>query len=98
LIGLRLVYVPAIANSGLDMTIIALGTCMVITAAAQSRWQAPRLLSPLLALAVTTRADQHSRAKLTDMEVTLHIPDDIAKRLSAAGGDVSCRVMLCARF
>ena len=23
------------------------------------------------------------------MEVTLHIPDDIAKRLSAAGGDVS---------
>jgi peptidoglycan/LPS O-acetylase OafA/YrhL len=50
LIGLRLVYVPAIANSGLDMTIIALGTCMVITAAAQSRWQAPRLLSPLLAL------------------------------------------------
>jgi predicted HTH domain antitoxin len=27
------------------------------------------------------------------MEVTLHIPDDIAKRLSAAGGDVSRRAL-----
>jgi len=27
------------------------------------------------------------------MEVTLHIPDDIAKRLSATGGDVSRRVL-----
>jgi hypothetical protein len=27
------------------------------------------------------------------MEVTLHIPDDIAKRLSAAGGHVSRRVL-----
>jgi len=38
---------------------------------------------------VSIVADQHSRAKLTDMEVTLHIPDDIAERLSAAGRDVS---------
>jgi peptidoglycan/LPS O-acetylase OafA/YrhL len=50
LVGLRLTYVPAIANSGLDMTIIALGTCLVSIAAAQTRWQAPRLLSPLLRL------------------------------------------------
>jgi predicted HTH domain antitoxin len=42
---------------------------------------------------VTIVADQHSRAKLRDMEVTLHIPDDIAKRLSAAGGDVSRRAL-----
>ena len=28
----------------------------------------------------TVIADQHSRAKLRDMEVTLHIPDNIAKR------------------
>ena len=35
----------------------------------------------------------HSRAKLSDMEVTLHIPDDIAKRLAAAGGDVSRRAL-----
>jgi predicted HTH domain antitoxin len=27
------------------------------------------------------------------MEVTLHIPDDIAKRLAAAGGDVSRRAL-----
>ena len=27
------------------------------------------------------------------MEVTLHIPDEIAKRLSAAGGDVSRRAL-----
>ena len=36
---------------------------------------------------------QYSRAKLRDMEVTLHIPDDIAKRLSAGGGDVSRRAL-----
>ena len=34
-------------------------------------------------------ADQHSQVKLEVMEVTLHIPDDVAKRLSASGGDVS---------
>jgi len=27
------------------------------------------------------------------MEVTLHIPDDVAERLSAAGGDVSRRAL-----
>jgi predicted HTH domain antitoxin len=27
------------------------------------------------------------------MEITLHIPDDIAERLSAAGGDVSRRAL-----
>jgi len=42
---------------------------------------------------VTVVADQHSHAKLKVMEVTLHIPDDIAKRLSAAGGDVSRRAL-----
>ena len=42
---------------------------------------------------MTIVADQLSRAKLRDMEVTLHIPDDIAKRLSAAGGDVSRRAL-----
>ena len=50
LVGLRLTYVPLIAKSGLDMTIIALGTCMVIIAAAQSQWKGPRLLAPLLRL------------------------------------------------
>jgi hypothetical protein len=41
---------------------------------------------------VTIVADQHSRAKFRGMEVTLHIPDDFAKRL-AAGGDVSHRAL-----
>jgi peptidoglycan/LPS O-acetylase OafA/YrhL len=34
----------------LNMTILAIGACMVIAAAAQSRWQAPRILTPLLRL------------------------------------------------
>ncbi len=50
LVGLRLTYVPPIAKSGLDMTVIALGTCMVIIAAAQTQWKGPRLLAPLLRL------------------------------------------------
>lgn len=33
------------------------------------------------------------RVKLGNMEVTLNIPDDIAKKLAAAGGDVSRRVL-----
>ncbi len=36
---------------------------------------------------------KQSRVRLGHMEVTLHIPDDIAKRLSAAGGDVSRRAL-----
>ncbi|HXN72143.1 MAG TPA: acyltransferase [Candidatus Acidoferrales bacterium] len=50
LVGLRLTHVPVIGRSGLDMTIIALGTCMVITAAAQTQWKGPRLLAPLFRL------------------------------------------------
>jgi peptidoglycan/LPS O-acetylase OafA/YrhL len=50
LVGLRLVYAPLITKSGLDMTIIALGTCMVMIAAAQTQWKGPRLLAPLLRL------------------------------------------------
>jgi peptidoglycan/LPS O-acetylase OafA/YrhL len=32
------------------MTVLALGTCMLIAAAAQTRWRSPRLLSPMLKL------------------------------------------------
>ena len=39
-----------LSRSGLDMTILALGSCLVMTAASQSRWQSPRLISPLLSL------------------------------------------------
>ena len=35
-------------KSGLDMTLLAVGTCMLIAVAAETRWAAPRALSPLL--------------------------------------------------
>ena len=50
LVGLRLFYVPLITKPGLDMTIIALGTCLIMIAAAQTHWKGPRLLAPLLQL------------------------------------------------
>ena len=36
---------------------------------------------------------QPFHVKLKNMEVTLRIPDDVARRLSAAGGDVSRRAL-----
>jgi peptidoglycan/LPS O-acetylase OafA/YrhL len=39
-----------LAQSGLDMTVLALGTCLLIIAAAQSRWRSPRVLLPLVKL------------------------------------------------
>jgi peptidoglycan/LPS O-acetylase OafA/YrhL len=35
---------------GLDMTVLALGTCLTTLAAAQSQWRAPRLFYPILKL------------------------------------------------
>lgn len=40
----------ALENAGLDMTILAIATCMLITAAFQSNWKAPGILFPLLRL------------------------------------------------
>jgi peptidoglycan/LPS O-acetylase OafA/YrhL len=39
-----------LGRNGLNMTILAVGTCMVIAAVAQTQWQAPRLFKPLLKL------------------------------------------------
>jgi peptidoglycan/LPS O-acetylase OafA/YrhL len=39
-----------LARNGLDMTILAIGSCMVIAATAQSRWQGPRVILPLIRL------------------------------------------------
>ncbi len=39
-----------IGRSGLDMTLLALGTCLIIAAAAQERWRSPRIGVPLLRL------------------------------------------------
>jgi peptidoglycan/LPS O-acetylase OafA/YrhL len=37
-------------RSGLDMTLLAIGSCMVIAAAAEIRWKSPRVILPLIAL------------------------------------------------
>jgi peptidoglycan/LPS O-acetylase OafA/YrhL len=37
-------------RTGLDMSILALGTCMTIAWAAQAEWRSPKLLAPLLAM------------------------------------------------
>jgi peptidoglycan/LPS O-acetylase OafA/YrhL len=50
LVGLRFAHVPLIARTGLDMTAIGVGSCLVIVAAAQTRWKASRLFEPLLIL------------------------------------------------
>ncbi|HEV2702634.1 MAG TPA: acyltransferase, partial [Steroidobacteraceae bacterium] len=39
-----------LGRSGLDMTLLALGTCMVAVACSQSGWRSPRILGPLLLL------------------------------------------------
>jgi len=36
-------------KAGLGMTLIAMGTCLLIAASAQSNWQAPTILAPILA-------------------------------------------------
>ena len=43
-------YRLGLGRNGLNFTVLAVGVCLVIAAASQSRWQAPRLLSPLLIL------------------------------------------------
>jgi peptidoglycan/LPS O-acetylase OafA/YrhL len=37
-----------LGHTGLDMTVLAIGTCMVIAAAAETRWRGPRALFPFL--------------------------------------------------
>ena len=37
-------------RTGLDMTVVALGACLIIAAVAQSKWKGPRIISPLLKL------------------------------------------------
>jgi peptidoglycan/LPS O-acetylase OafA/YrhL len=43
-------YVWGLGRNGLNMTILAVGTCMFIAAVAQTQWKAPRFLTPLLML------------------------------------------------
>jgi peptidoglycan/LPS O-acetylase OafA/YrhL len=39
-----------LARSGLDMTILAVGTCLVIIAVTQAKWRSPRFINPVLNL------------------------------------------------
>jgi len=39
-----------LASTGLDMTLVAVATCMIIAAAAQTRWRSAAVLNPLLSL------------------------------------------------
>jgi peptidoglycan/LPS O-acetylase OafA/YrhL len=43
-------YSWGLDRNGLDMTIVALGTCMVIIAATQTHWRSPRVFTPFLLL------------------------------------------------
>jgi peptidoglycan/LPS O-acetylase OafA/YrhL len=43
-------YTWGLGRNGLNMTILAAGTCMFIAAVAQTQWKAPRFLTPLLML------------------------------------------------
>jgi peptidoglycan/LPS O-acetylase OafA/YrhL len=42
------VYRLGLGRIGLDMTLLAVGTCMFIAASAQTQWKLPHVLSPLL--------------------------------------------------
>jgi len=44
------IYRTVLGRSGLEMTIVAVGACLVIAAAAQTQWRSPRFLSPLVTL------------------------------------------------
>ena len=41
-------YVGWLGRTGLNMTVLGVGTCMFIAATAQTRWRSPRWLAPLL--------------------------------------------------
>jgi peptidoglycan/LPS O-acetylase OafA/YrhL len=44
------ITVPALVHTGLDMSMIAIGTCLAIAASAQSGWRSPVVLRPLIGL------------------------------------------------
>jgi peptidoglycan/LPS O-acetylase OafA/YrhL len=43
-------FLHGLDRQGLEETILAIGTCLVIIAAAQTRWKSPRVFAPLLKL------------------------------------------------
>lgn len=70
-----------LGDVGLEMSVLAIGTCLVIIAAAQTQWRAPRVLTPLLNL-----GQRSYEVYLTHMFVVfafLHIFLATGKRLAA---------------
>lgn len=47
---LLVINVPVLVNTGLDMSLLAIGTCLVVAASEQSGWRSPALLRPLVGL------------------------------------------------
>ncbi|HEX3966722.1 MAG TPA: acyltransferase [Edaphobacter sp.] len=43
-------YAWGLGRNGLNMTVLAIGTCLLIAVFAQTRWRAPRVLTPILRL------------------------------------------------
>jgi peptidoglycan/LPS O-acetylase OafA/YrhL len=43
-------YSWELGRNGLNMTVLAVATCMVIVAAAQTKWRSPRVFTPFLLL------------------------------------------------
>lgn len=44
------ITVPVLVHTGLDMSMIAIGTCLTVAASAQSAWRSPVVLRPLVGL------------------------------------------------
>jgi peptidoglycan/LPS O-acetylase OafA/YrhL len=44
----RTAYAWGLERNGLDMTILAVGTCLLIAVAAETQWRGPRVLVPIL--------------------------------------------------
>ena len=44
----RTAYAWGLERTGLDMTILAVGTCLLIAVAAETQWRGPRILVPIL--------------------------------------------------
>lgn len=43
----HIIDIQWVQRAGLDMTLLAIGTCMLIIAAAQTEWKSPRIFNPL---------------------------------------------------
>ena len=44
----RTAYAWGLERNGLDMTILAVGTCLLIAVSAETQWRGPRILAPIL--------------------------------------------------